>query len=363
MKQRDQNRAVRTLIEPVRWVCSKKAARFDPERIASILVLKADHLGDLMTAAPAVRSLANHFPQARITLAGSNTGADLYRALGLIHDAIGLAGPSIRVPSWRGLFRIASVIRRQKFDLVVNFRHDIHDIIFAFMCKGRFLCTYDHKGLGALATHPGQAPLEDVYEAENHLRLVRNLGVEPVPLDVPPDSAAEKRVAMLLGQGRWTVLHPVARTPAKQWPMSAFAELAKRLVDRGMQVVCVGDVEDRGPCEAVLGGLAGSLNLAGRLSFSELFALLRKANNFVGVDSFVMHAAHAIDLPAVAIFSGTNLSKRWAPPSVRVIANPVPCAPCHLERCNVDGHPCLVSLPVDRVIEALDAQPDQGGER
>jgi ADP-heptose:LPS heptosyltransferase len=326
-----------------------------PTDIRSILILKSDHLGDLMLAAPAVHSLRVAFPDAKITLAGSKKGGELFRELGLVHTAISIPPISTAPLKLGSLARAIVRLRKIQYDLVVNLRHDFRDIWFATMLKGRYLCSYDHRGLGFLASHIGPAPLPDRYEAENHLAVIKTLGVEPrawnVPDDIEPgDSFFEHPESQ---DKPWLVIHPVARTRAKNWPVERFAQVCANMTERGYFPICVGDEQDQSVCAKVLEQAGAGANLAGRLSFGRLFGLLKSAALFVGVDSFVMHAAAAVDLPGVAVFSGTNRAARWAPPNIEIVSASVDCAPCGLTDCDRFDHKCMENIPAEAVIQAL----------
>lgn len=331
------------------------------EDVKSVLILKADHLGDLMLAAQAVASIRAAFPDAKFTLASGREGGELYRALSLVDETIQIEGPSIRGNSmFRGLNDIRK-IRGEKFDLVVNLRHDFRDIIFASMLKGKYFCSYDHKGLAFNATHKIPAPDPNLYEAQNHLKCVDALKIKAVNWRPPAFSHDESDPRRITGREKIAVIHPSARTPAKQWSVDRFASLAGKLDEAGFGVVCIGSERDGELCGRVINSISDGANLAGRIDFKQMFAVLQRADLFVGVDSFVMHAAAACSVPGVAIFSGTNISARWAPPGIRVVKNPVPCAPCSLENCNVDGHPCLEGITVTMVKDSVNMVVKQLG--
>ena len=56
--------------EPARLICASRPL-FRKDAIERILAVKLDHIGDLITALPALRRLRMHFPAARIHLLGS----------------------------------------------------------------------------------------------------------------------------------------------------------------------------------------------------------------------------------------------------------------------------------------------------
>ena len=56
--------------EPARMICASRPL-FRKDEIQRILAVKLDHIGDLITALPALRRLRQHFPTARIHLLAS----------------------------------------------------------------------------------------------------------------------------------------------------------------------------------------------------------------------------------------------------------------------------------------------------
>jgi heptosyltransferase-3 len=99
-------------------------------------------------------------------------------------------------------------------------------------------------------------------------------------------------------------------------------------------------------------------DFTGRLSLLELCALTSRARLFVGVDSAPMHIAAAVRTPAVALF-GPSDENEWRPWGVahRVVASPeYPCRPCRNDGCGGGKiSECLTTMPVDRVVAAVDA--------
>ena len=328
--------------------------------IESIFVLKADHLGDLILATPAVYSLKMAFPKAKITLASTKSGIALYQTLGLIDDAMVFESPSVTKRPLLTLLNQAREFRKRRYDLIVNLRHDFRDILFASLLKRKFLCTYDHKGAALTATHKFIPSDPFLFEADNHLRLVNSLGVKDAGFEVPISKTAMQKIDAKIGRGEYGVIHPASRTKAKQWSQKNFKQIAESMEAMGLKPICVGEKEDVDLCGNLIEDCQNGYNIAGELQFDELFALLSKAKIFVGTDSFVMHCAFAVNIPGVAIFSGTNLVSRWAPPKMRVIENYVACSPCGLENCTVQGHPCMTGIKTDSVINEIERILERG---
>lgn len=327
------------------------SAFWNERDIRKILVLKGDHLGDLMLAAPAVYSIKAAFPKALITLASFSHGESLYSSMGLIANHVLYSSPGLQGYPSNRYFQFIKKMRSEKFDLIVNFRHDFRDILLAQVLGGKVLCTYDHKGTGSLADFKLKPDSDSKYEADNHLDLVSAMGIQKIRLNIPEDKQAEQYIRSKCGNHRWVVLHPFARTQAKQWSFEKFSHLIHLISNAGYRVACVGGNSDRSISEELLGNLQDVENFTGRLPFEKLFSLLKRADAFIGIDSFVAHAAQATKTKGLVIFSGTSKVKKWAPPEFLVAGNTVECAPCGLEQCKIPEHPCLAEISVENVME------------
>jgi len=322
--------------------------------IKNILILKGDHLGDLILCAPAVFAVRNAFPDSKITLAADSKGMELYKTLNLIDEGLLYKSPSIIMRNLLILIREIRDIRKIKYDLVINFRHDFRDILFSCALKKGFLATYNHKKLAIRADFRYTPSEPDEYEGENHLKLIDSLGIKRVKYQPKVDQSAAEWVNDNIGNDSFGVIHGVAGAGAKLWPREYFNKVAMAFSDFNLRPICVGEKEDIDLCQDIINHCPDGINLAGKLNFHNLFTLLSKAKIFVGLDSFIMHCAHMFNVPGVAIFSGTNVVSKWAPPSIKTIHHDVECAPCGLKTCNVADHPCMSAITADDVISKIE---------
>jgi heptosyltransferase-3 len=92
-------------------------------------------------------------------------------------------------------------------------------------------------------------------------------------------------------------------------------------------------------------------------ALGDFFRSLEGVRAFVGLDSFGVHAAHAIGTPAIML-NGANIATVWTPPGARVLSNAAPpaCYPCmNRPTCLRDDHPysCIREIPVSSVMREL----------
>ena len=146
--------------------------------------------------------------------------------------------------------------------------------------------------------------------------------------------------------------------PARAWSPTANADLVDALVAAGRRVVVTGSPDEAGLAAFVAGPpRAGVVDLGGSTDLAGLAAVLAGADAVVVGNTGPAHLAAAVGTPVVSLFAPTVPSSRWAPwgvPSVLLGDQHIRCAGCRARVCPVAGHPCLSSVPIDAVVEAVD---------
>ncbi|GEN28463.1 lipopolysaccharide heptosyltransferase II [Halovibrio variabilis] len=144
--------------------------------------------------------------------------------------------------------------------------------------------------------------------------------------------------------------------PAKQWPISYFHALAKRLVQDGFEVRILGGVKDHPAGEAIVQGLAHGHNLCGKTQLADAVDLLADCRHVVTNDSGLMHVAAAVDVRVHALYGSS--SPVYTPPLtdnavIHYLA--LSCSPCFQRTCPLGHTNCLNQLSVDQVYQRLRA--------
>lgn len=279
------------------------------QNVHSIAVLRGGGLGDLLFALPAVESLAAAYPEAKITLLGTQMHAELLA---------GRPGPIAEVE----VVPVAEGIRQGQADdpaavdrFLQRMQERRFDLALQLHGGGRFSNPF-LGGLGARVTAglktPDAMPLDRfvAYEYYQHemmraLEVVGLVGAPPVMLE-PVIRVTPAEIALgfeLAGDRRVLVIHPGATDPRRRWPAAHFADLAARAVRDGGRVVVVGDESDVAAAEQIV-ALAGEgvHSLAGRISLRELVGVLAVAGAFLGNDSGPRHLAQSVGCATVAIY-------------------------------------------------------------
>ena len=183
---------------------------------------------------------------------------------------------------------------------------------------------------------------------------------QPLPAVLPQpqlSSKAETRLATLerLGLGgarRAVAMCPGAEYgPAKRWPPSYFAELARELTARGDAVWLIGSDKDAEIADDIVRLSGGAcLNLCGRTSLDEAIDLLASVRLAVTNDSGLMHVAAAVGTPLIAIY-GSSTPQHTPPMSERasIVKLDMSCSPCFERTCPLGHFNCMMNLKPERV--------------
>jgi ADP-heptose:LPS heptosyltransferase len=173
-------------------------------------------------------------------------------------------------------------------------------------------------------------------------------------------------VAALAGVSTSTkciVISPVSNSTVRDWPLERYIRLIGMLMARvECRIVLVGSRGQAGQLSHICRQCAGDsrvVNLAGRTKWSELAAVLQRADLVIANNSGVAHLAAACGRPTLAIYSGSHQPQEWGPrgEAARALTAAVSCSPCGYERVELcpHDHLCMKLIEPETVLDqALD---------
>ncbi len=306
-----------------------------PESVSRILLIRVDHIGDIIMSTAVISPLRKAFPGAKIDFVVAPGGAELIKNDPDIDRVITFD------PSWfnrkrpanlpdqiRDVFSLAGIAKEGKYDVAIDLRGDIRHIFSLFLAGVKCRIGYGITGGGFLLTH--RLPYGAVmHETDRNMALLRPLGIEcaapEIRLSFPGEDARKADLLLQRSgiEGRYAVLHPVPGHFTKEWDMEKFMRVARYVSEeKGLIPVVVGSEADSGLMRKALDQADTKLlDLSGRTTLPVLAGVLSGASLFIGVDSAPAHIAAAEGIPAVVLFSGVNDPDQWAPRgrNVRVV--------------------------------------------
>lgn len=352
----------------------------DLSTIRRVLVIKLQHLGDVLLTTPVFSVLKQRYPHLEIDALVFTDTAPLLsdnEHISQIFKIGRLGGKGSRKPIWLRLadeYRLYRALKKRRYDLVIALTDRWRAAWITRLLRPSYSVAqkYAHKR-GAKwrksFSHLYDIPVLPRHTVETHLDALRRLGVYPRGMEkqlrfTVASVVAEKVAALRQIHGlqprNYIVMHPTSRWMFKSWSVDGFAEVLQLLMARGLTVALVsGPVQSElDYARAIIAKCSentGLVDLTGQLTLPEVAALIQDANCFIGLDSVAMHIAAAVGTPTVALFGPSN-DKVWGPwmvPHRLVIAN-YSCRPCNLDGCgNGKVSDCLQAIDPGDVVAAV----------
>ncbi len=344
-----------------------------------LLLIRPDHLGDLLFATPALRYLRRRLPEAHCTALVGPWGEPVWRDCPYLDEVRTLPFPGFtRGPKgapWEPymlLLRAAGEVRAGRYDAAVVLRFDHWWGAWLARLAGiPRVVGYDVPPTRPFLTAPVPYTAGR-HEAVQNLALVQALvGDEssmPGPWEAPlefhwPPQAAERVRALLPDAPSPLCIHPGAGAPVKTWPPERWAEVADVLAkETGAPIVLTGSADELDLAWKVAAHMHREAHvLAGKTDLGELAALFARARLVLGSDSGPLKLAQAVGARTVHLYGPVDVRTfgPWGDPQIyRVVRSPLPCVPCNrldYHPGELAEHPCMAAIPVEAVLEAARA--------
>ncbi len=286
------------------------------ERVA---VLRANGVGDLVFALPALSGLRAAYPRAHITL----LAREPHRALlaerpspvddvAVVPPYGGVSAPEDEPQRSAALDAFFREMRARRFDLAIQMHGGGGN-------SNRFV-----QALAAdrtVGSRSADAPELDVslhyqtyYPEVMRCIEIAMLAGAHMPASLLPSLAVAERDRVAAdaivdpGDDRpLAVLHPGGTDPRRRWPPQRFAAVGDALAADGCSVIVTGDESERAPATAVVAAMhAPARSVAGKTTMPALVGLMARAEIVVANDTGPLHVAAALGTPSVGIYWCAN---------------------------------------------------------
>jgi ADP-heptose:LPS heptosyltransferase len=291
-----------------------------PSAPSRILLVQLRRIGDVLLCTPAIRTLAERFPQSKIDFAVEAPCDEAVWG----HPCLDRLLVAPRGSTAREILAFVRTVRSEKYDWTIDFFSNPRSAQLTFVSGAPVRVGLNRRGRKWAYTHRivEDESDRDVYAVDWRLRILQQLGIEPSSraLEVFADRVDEveaARAAKALCQlnGRTPVAAVATGNPnaEKNYPPAKFAEVIRGLRRAGIEVVVTSGPGETPAAEEAI-ALSGECvpHLRGA-RVPALAALYRKVQVFVGVDSSPKHVAAACGVPTVTLF-GMGNAANWNDP-------------------------------------------------
>lgn len=339
-----------------------------------ILLIRPDHIGDLLLTTPAIHALKQALPNAEIHMLAGPWSASVLQSNPDVDQVLTVRFPGFDRASaqqrplqpYALLLKISRQLRAIGYSTAIIMRPDHWWGAFLAHAAGiRERVGYALPDVAPFLTRA--IPFAPAHAVRQNLRLVEHI------TGAVPDEAVQLRLLIPSNDAlfvddwlastpaardkRLVCLHTGAGTWAKQWEAARWAQLADALSEHfDVHVVFTGTSSDKPTIEQVLSqARLRHTSAAGVMGLGSLAALYQKSALVVGCDSGPMHIAAAVGTPTVTLFGPANPAE-FAPWGSRerhlLLMSSIACRPCRVLDWGDDSpayHPCLRDITVHDV--------------
>ncbi len=376
------------LLRAIGPVLALTSARKRKEGAPHILLIRPDHLGDLLFITPALRFLRAQLPDAHITAMVGPWGKAVLENNPHLDAVQTLAFPGFtRRPKrspfapYTQLWQAARQLRAQQFDVAVILRFDHWwGALLAALAGIPRRIGYEVPEVKPFV-NDGVAYEAGRHEVAQNLRLTARAArvCEPEitpqtsPLEFPISPNDHATVDQLLSsrgiatQQRFAVLQPGSGAPVKRWNPDGFTRVAEALYERFQLTSLIVGADEHALAESIhTQSRVPCVNLVGQTTLPQLAALFARASLAIGTDSGPMHLAVAMRTPSVHLFGPVSARTfgPWGDPARHIVlTSSLACIACNrldYDDSEVPAHPCVRLIAVRQVLAAAEAVMSDG---
>ncbi|MEQ8186742.1 MAG: glycosyltransferase family 9 protein [Candidatus Eremiobacterota bacterium] len=362
------------------------------ESIKKILLVKLDHIGDVILGLPAIKILRRKFPDSHITVLCGPWAKPLLETVKEIDNII--CFNFFHEKSEKGekflekteLEILKETLLSMNFDLAIDLRRfsDTREILN--ISGAVYKAGYSSKDCSVslnislngdiLKDVPRQLwkPHISVQLCElimsvpsvhtiNYEYILPELSFEE---DIPEDIKS-----IIMETSFIAAIHPGSGTTMRCWPPSYFAALIDLLAKKYKgKIFLFGGKEEINLIEEIMALSVykdNVISLAGILDLKQFMSVLKHCNIFIGNNSGPGHIAGVLGVPLLIIFSGHVLPHEWQPYGEKslVIYRDTFCSPCYKllpEDCPFDLK-CLKKISPEKVLDGIGEVLAVSGQR
>ncbi len=331
--------------------------RKEKPREGRVLVIHQGALGDLILSLPALRVIRETYPRSFICAMGHTERLGLLEGRYYADQVISVEREGVaRLYDENAAFPDGPADFFSTFDSIFLFARQAHAVFAGNLRKvsrGQVVSveTFHERGESHVTDY--QLSSLGLFTGESEARLPKLF------LSGRDREAADRlweEAGFLEKKGPIVVIHAGSGSPKKNWPAEHFSALSRGLVSAyECSLIFI-----EGPADAVIS--KEYLRHAETIrpvvvrdrSLTQVAAILKRSDIFVGNDSGITHMAAAVGTSTVAIFGPTD-PQVWGPrgPDVRIVRSPQVCAPCSKEVFATCGsEQCMESISPSEVVHA-----------
>ncbi len=302
-----------------------------------VLAIRLQALGDTVITLPYLQSLKRQYPELQIHFLTRKEVCSIPKSITLFDDIITIGGRrNVKLQLLSLCLRIP-YLWWQGYDVILDLQNNKVSNLLRRLLMVRTWTEFDK--------------YSERSAGERTKNTIEALGLWKVTLNTHFQLTID--VESFLSGNNWkkdhqlVALNPAGAFPSRNWPLNHYIDFAKLWLeqinpDTQFVLLLLPSLQEKG--EYISKTLNDKcINLTGKASQVEAFAILQKCAFVLSEDSGLMHMAWVQGVPTLALFSSSK--KVWAAPqgewSDCLDSSDMECGPCGLVICQYGDNRCL----------------------
>jgi len=301
---------------------------FTREKIKKVLVVKLCCIGDIVQTTPALRALYNEGKE--IHYLCNPWVQDIVDAIPYVKKkyVIDFKNP-------REVIKVLGQLRREKYDLAINFHRDMASNLFIYCTGASYRAGFNWKNQGVFLTSKFEFD-GTIHEVERYLGIVDKLGFKTSDnftyidkQDIITDKKYEIsgkgiKVGIFPGGGK----NPGTVMPTKRWPVEDFLKLMDILEKKNNDIYIFGSESDNDVTKPIKKARPDA-NFITTTSLKEFIYYAGLMDIFIAGDTGPLHVASALGIRTIGLFGPSSPCHFGARgKNVYNIFKGIDCSPC-----------------------------------
>ena len=331
----------------------------------NLLIVRTDRIGDVILSLPLAEIVKRHFPKCKVTYLLREYTKSLAHKHPFIDEILLLKEEDGKVIIKANF----QELRKHNFDSCLIVYPTFQTALIAFLSRIKYRIGTGYRWYSFLLNHKifEHRKYAERHELEYNVNLLKAFGIdEKVSVDkmkfhlnVVPQS--ERVINKLLKDNKIdpakpiVTIHPGSSGSAIDLPMDSFRELVEMLwVDSKVSIIITGLSSEKKLCDQLI--INDNIkNFAGKLSLSEMIALINKSTIFISSSTGPIHIAAALEKPTIGFYPKilSCSAKRWGPYSNKgkIFIPEIDCSDCTREQC--ERLNCMSSIKMSKVFSEV----------
>jgi ADP-heptose:LPS heptosyltransferase len=300
------------------WKKFKKIPK-DPKRI---LVIRLDHIGDMVMTSSFFRNLKKNYPQAKVSVLCRKITKPVAEMIPYIDEIMAVNVPWFSRDKAVSKDAFSRFVKKnkKKYDLVFELHSDPRNIMLA-SSLGEYSAGFGIRGFGFLLNRAVKWKKDKRHVVDHYHDLLLALGkrVDDKHLELKIDKKALAKVKKIVSRhskkkDKLLLFNIGVGAEEREWGVDNFRELLKLILQKSKYVVFVGGEEVK-KAESIIKGIKSNrvVNVCKKLSVKETTALTSLVDVVFGLESMQIHVAAALNKRIVYIHSSVTHAYEWGP--------------------------------------------------